>query len=283
MKIDWISSVAPTVALALEEDVRSGDATAELVPADAIAKAKVICRESGVICGRPWFDEVFKQCDENITVDWLVDEGESVPADSALCYVDGPARAVLTGERTALNFLQTLSGTASITARYAHELRGTDCEVLDTRKTLPGLRLAQKYAVAAAGGRNHRIGLYDAILIKENHIMACGGVANAIQKARELSPDLLLEVEVENLEQFDIALDQRPDVIMLDNFSVQQMKKAVAQSAFLGLERPKLEVSGNVEIDRLRMIAKTGVDYISVGALTKHVTALDLSMRFKSL
>ncbi len=277
----WKDSVAPTVALALKEDVQDGDATANLVPADALVLARVISREAGVVCGRPWFDEVFAQLDERITIEWSVEEGDSVSPDSLLCRIKGPARPILTGERTALNFLQTLSGTASVTARHAHELRGTNCEVLDTRKTLPGLRMAQKYAVMTAGGRNHRIGLYDAILIKENHIMACGGIAEAIEKARELSPDLLLEVEVENLDQFSTALSANPDVIMLDNFSIQQMKKAVAKTEFLGLDRPKLEVSGNVEIDRLRMIAKTGVDYVSVGALTKHVQALDLSMRFE--
>ncbi|MFK8032107.1 MAG: carboxylating nicotinate-nucleotide diphosphorylase [Gammaproteobacteria bacterium] len=281
MIIDWKDTVTDTVALALKEDVQDGDATASLVPEDAIAMARVISREAGFICGRPWFDEVFRQLDDQITVDWAVEEGSAILADSLMCRIKGPARAILTGERTALNFLQTLSGTASVTARYAHELRGTECEVLDTRKTLPGLRMAQKYAVKTAGGRNHRIGLYDAILIKENHIMACGGIQEAIAKARELSPDLLLEIEVEDLDQFTLALDARPDVIMLDNFSIQQMKKAVKQAEFLGLERPKLEVSGNVEIDRLRMIAKTGVDYVSVGALTKHVQALDLSMRFE--
>lgn len=281
MTIDWKDGVAATVALALEEDVQTGDATASLVPADSVVLARVISREPGIVCGRPWFDQVFAQLDNQISVEWTVDEGSAILADSLLCRIKGPARPILTGERTALNFLQTLSGTASITTRYAHELRGTECEVLDTRKTLPGLRMAQKYAVKTAGGRNHRMGLYDAILIKENHIMACGGIGEAIQKARELSPDLLLEIEVENLDQFAMALEARPDVIMLDNFSVQQMKKAVALAEFLGLERPKLEVSGNVEIDRLRMIAKTGVDYISVGALTKHVQALDLSMRFK--
>lgn len=277
----WRDSVGPTVAMALNEDVQDGDATASLVPADAQVLARVISREPGVICGRPWFDEVFAQLDERINVEWSVEEGESVTADSLLCRIKGPARPILTGERTALNFLQTLSGTASVTARYAHELRGTDCQVLDTRKTLPNLRMAQKYAVKTAGGHNHRIGLYDAILIKENHIMACGGIVEAIQKARSQSPDLMLEVEVENLDQFAVALEANPDVIMLDNFSIQQMKKAVARAEFLGLDRPKLEVSGNVEIDRLRMIAKTGVDFVSVGALTKHVTALDLSMRFE--
>ncbi len=281
MTIDWKDGVAATVALALEEDVQTGDATASLVPADSVVLARVISREPGIVCGRPWFDQVFAQLDNQISVEWTVDEGSAILADSLLCRIKGPARPILTGERTALNFLQTLSGTASITARYAHELRDTECAVLDTRKTLPGLRMAQKYAVKTAGGRNHRMGLYDAILIKENHIMACGGIGEAIQKARELSPDLLLEIEVENLDQFAIALEARPDVIMLDNFSIQQMKKAVALAEFLGLERPKLEVSGNVEIDRLRMIAKTGVDYVSVGALTKHVQALDLSMRFK--
>ncbi|MEM7083589.1 MAG: carboxylating nicotinate-nucleotide diphosphorylase [Pseudomonadota bacterium] len=281
MSIDWQDTVAPTVARALEEDVHTGDATASLVPEDAMVYARVISREPGVVCGRPWFDEVFAQLDEQIDVTWSAEEGSAILADSLLCRIKGPARPILTGERTALNFLQTLSGTASVTARYAHELRGTDCQVLDTRKTLPGLRMAQKYAVHTAGGRNHRIGLYDAILIKENHIMACGGIEQAIRKARELSPDLLLEIEVENLDQFEVALNAHPDVIMLDNFSIQQMKKAVAKAEFLGLDRPKLEVSGNVEIDRLRMIAKTGVDFISVGALTKHVQALDLSMRFE--
>lgn len=281
MTTNWKDTVSETVALALKEDVQTGDATASLVPEDSVGLARVISREQGVVCGRPWFDEVFAQMSADVSVEWTVEEGSTVQPDSLLCRIKGPARPILTGERTALNFLQTLSGTASVTARYAHELRGTECQVLDTRKTLPGLRMAQKYAVDVAGGRNHRFGLYDAILIKENHIMSCGGIQEAIFKARELWPDLLLEIEVEDLEQFDIALEARPDVIMLDNFSIQQMKKAVAKSEFLGLERPKLEVSGNVEIDRLRLIAKTGVDFVSVGALTKHVQALDLSMRFE--
>lgn len=281
MTTNWKDTVADTVALALKEDVQTGDATADLVPADAVVLARVISREAGVVCGRPWFDEVFRQMDPEISIEWTAEEGSAVLPDSLLCRIKGPARPILTGERTALNFLQTLSGTASVTSRYAHELRETECQVLDTRKTLPGLRMAQKYAVEVAGGRNHRFGLYDAILIKENHIMACGGIKEAIAKARELSPDLLLEIEVEDLDQFALALEARPDVIMLDNFSIQQMKKAVAKAEFLGLDRPKLEVSGNVEIDRLRMIAKTGVDFVSVGALTKHVQALDLSMRFE--
>ncbi|NNF17251.1 MAG: carboxylating nicotinate-nucleotide diphosphorylase [Gammaproteobacteria bacterium] len=280
MSNEWAETVTETVRLALAEDVGKGDVTAALVPADAIAAAQVISREQGTICGQPWFDEVFRQVDETISVEWSVEEGSEVLEDSILCRLKGPARGVLTGERTALNFLQTLSGTATTTAKYSRELRGTECEVLDTRKTIPGLRHAQKYAVRCGGGRNHRMGLYDAILIKENHIAAAGGIGAAVGRARELYPDLLVEVEVEDLDQFGVALSAGCDAILLDNFSVQQMKKAAQKAEFLGMGRPRLEVSGNVRSDRLRLIAKTGVDYVSVGALTKNIRALDLSMRF---
>ncbi|MBW3691516.1 carboxylating nicotinate-nucleotide diphosphorylase [Aeromonas dhakensis] len=261
---------------ALDQPDASADITAQLIPADRISTARVITREAGVFCGQPWVDEVFTQLGGDVQVEWLVQDGEVLTPNQELFRLHGPARTLLTGERNALNFVQTLSGVATLTARYVAELAGTDCRLLDTRKTLPGLRSAQKYAVTCGGGKNHRIGLYDAYLIKENHILACGGIAQAIAEARRLNPGKLVEVEVESLAELAQALAAHADIVMLDNFDVPMMREAVA----LNQGRAKLEVSGNVTLDTLAEYAATGVDFISVGALTKHVRALDLSMRF---
>ncbi|MGL5813033.1 MAG: carboxylating nicotinate-nucleotide diphosphorylase [Aeromonas sp.] len=261
---------------ALDQPDASADITAQLIPADRVSTARVITREAGVFCGQPWVDEVFAQLGGEVRVEWLVQDGEKLSPNQELFRLHGPARALLTGERNALNFVQTLSGVATLTARYVAELEGTDCRLLDTRKTLPGLRSAQKYAVTCGGGKNHRIGLYDAYLIKENHILACGGIKEAINEARRLNPGKPVEVEVESLAELEQALAAQADIVMLDNFDVPMMEEAVA----LNQGRAKLEVSGNVMLDTLASYAATGVDFISVGALTKHVRALDLSMRF---
>lgn len=261
---------------ALDQPDASADITAQLLPADRISTARVITREAGVFCGQPWVDEVFAQLGGEVKVEWKVQDGERLAPNQELFRLHGPARVLLTGERNALNFVQTLSGVATLTARYVAELEGTDCRLLDTRKTLPGLRSAQKYAVTCGGGKNHRIGLFDAYLIKENHILACGGIAEAISEARRLNPDKPVEVEVESLAELEQALAARADIVMLDNFDIPMMQEAVR----LNQGRAKLEVSGNVTLDTLAGYAATGIDFISVGALTKHVRALDLSMRF---
>ncbi|WP_421258939.1 carboxylating nicotinate-nucleotide diphosphorylase [Aeromonas sp. 600886] len=260
----------------LEQPDASADITAQLIPANRMASARVITREAGVFCGQPWVDEVFVQLGGDVKVEWKVQDGEVLSPNQELFRLHGPARLLLTGERNALNFVQTLSGVATLTARYVAELEGTDCRLLDTRKTIPGLRTAQKYAVTCGGGKNHRIGLYDAYLIKENHILACGGIAEAINEARHLNPGKPVEVEVESLAELKQALAANADIVMLDNFDVTMMREAVA----INQGRAKLEVSGNVTLDTLAEFAATGVDFISVGALTKHVRALDLSMRF---
>ncbi|MEH8217285.1 carboxylating nicotinate-nucleotide diphosphorylase [Aeromonas veronii] len=260
----------------LDQPDASADITAQLIPADRMATARVITREAGVFCGQPWVDEVFVQLGGDVKVEWKVQDGEVLSPNQELFRLHGPARLLLTGERNALNFVQTLSGVATLTARYVAELEGTDCRLLDTRKTIPGLRTAQKYAVTCGGGKNHRIGLYDAYLIKENHILACGGIAEAINEARHLNPGKPVEVEVESLAELEQALAAKADIVMLDNFDVTMMREAVA----INQGRAKLEVSGNVTLDTLAEFAATGVDFISVGALTKHVRALDLSMRF---
>lgn len=260
----------------LDQPDASADITAQLIPADRISSARVITRESGIFCGQPWVDEVFTQLGGDVKVEWKVQDGEVLFPNQELFRLHGPARLLLTGERNALNFVQTLSGVATLTARYVAELEGTDCRLLDTRKTIPGLRTAQKYAVTCGGGKNHRIGLYDAYLIKENHILACGGIAAAIHEARHLNPGKPVEVEVESLAELEQALAANADIVMLDNFDVTMMREAVA----INQGRAKLEVSGNVTLDTLAEFAATGVDFISVGALTKHVRALDLSMRF---
>ncbi|WP_421204072.1 carboxylating nicotinate-nucleotide diphosphorylase [Aeromonas enteropelogenes] len=260
----------------LDQPDASADITAQLIPADRLSSARVITREAGVFCGQPWVDEVFTQLGGEVKVEWLVQDGERLSPNQELFRLHGPARLLLTGERNALNFVQTLSGVATLTARYVAELEETGCRLLDTRKTIPGLRSAQKYAVTCGGGKNHRIGLFDAYLIKENHILACGGIAGAIQEARRLNPDKPVEVEVESLTELEQALTAGADIVMLDNFDLAMMREAVA----INQGRAKLEVSGNVTLETLAEFAATGVDYISVGALTKHVRALDLSMRF---
>lgn len=259
----------------LEEDVGQGDLTASIVPENADATATVITREPTVLCGQPWFAAVFSRLDASVQIEWRVAEGIQVEAATVLCTMRGPARALLTGERTALNLLQTLSGTATLASRYAKAVEGTRAKVLDTRKTLPGLRKAQKYAVRCGGCHNHRMGLYDGILIKENHILACGSIEKAVQAARALGANVPIEVEVENLDELKQALAAGAERILLDNFSLTMMREAVTVTA----GRAKLEVSGNVTLDTIRPIAETGVDYISVGALTKNVRAIDLSMR----
>ncbi len=260
----------------LEEDIGSGDITAAIIPESMMAEADVITREDMVLCGQAWFDAVFKSLDASINIDWLAAEGESVGKDTLLCKLSGSARGLLTGERTALNLLQTLSATATVARQYADAVSGTDCKVLDTRKTIPGLRNAQKYAVACGGCYNHRIGLYDGVLIKENHIIAAGSIAQAIRSARDLT-SVPVEVEVESMPEFLEAVAARPDRIMLDNFSLEDMAEAVKLNA----GAIELEASGNIGLDTIRTIAETGVDFISIGALTKHVKAVDLSMRIK--
>ena len=266
------------VSRALREDVGPGDVTAQLIAPDATAQARVLCRESAVICGTAWFDETFRQLEPRVRVRWLTEDGARVAADSVLCELAGPARAILTGERTALNFLQLLSATATATARYVQAVAGTACRILDTRKTLPGLRAAQKYAVRCGGGQNHRMGLYDMVLVKENHIAAAGSIAAAVQGARALSPGLPVEVETENLEEVAAALAAKCDIIMLDEFSLIDLQRAVALNR-AALRPAKLEASGGVSLERIAPIAATGVDFISIGSLTKHVQAVDLSMR----
>ncbi|EKO3500578.1 carboxylating nicotinate-nucleotide diphosphorylase [Vibrio fluvialis] len=255
----------------------AADITASLIPADVQGRATIITREHGVFCGQAWADEVFKQLGGEVTIEWLVEDGDTVEPNQTLCTLSGPARILLTGERNAMNFIQTLSGCATTTAQYVKTLEGTGCRLLDTRKTIPGLRSALKYAVACGGGFNHRIGVFDAYLIKENHIIACGGITQAISTAKKLNPGKPVEVETENLDELRLAIEAGADIIMLDNFTLDMMREAVAINA----GRAALENSGNVTMETLREYAETGVDYISVGALTKHVRAMDLSMRFK--
>lgn len=268
--------LSETVARALAEDVGSGDVTAALLPADARSRARVISREPAVICGRAWFDEVFRQLDRSVQVAWRVADGAAVAPGDTLCEITGPTRALLTGERTALNFLQTLSGTATAARRYAEAVAHTRARVLDTRKTLPGLRSAQKFATRCGGCLNHRMGLYDLVLIKENHILAAGSIAAAVVAARRLFPALEVEVEVEDLPELDQALAAGADIVLLDNFDLAGLRAAVQRAA----GRVRLEASGNVDLENVSAFAETGVDYISVGSLTKHVRAVDLSMRF---
>lgn len=280
-------SIAPTllsqlVKLALDEDLNyqtaeQGDITAQLIPLSQQANAKVITREDCVFCGKDVIIEVFKQVDPTVTVNVLVNDGDKMSANDTLFTASGCARAILTAERTALNFLQTLSGTATTTAHYVKELAGTTTQLLDTRKTIPGLRALQKYAVKCGGGENHRIGLFDAFLIKENHISACGGIDNAIAKAKQNHPTKAVEVEVESLTELEQAINAGADIIMLDNFTPAQIKQAVT----LTDKRAKLEVSGNMTIETLRTYSQAGVDFISSGALTKNLHSIDLSMRFQ--
>lgn len=269
--------VQQAVEIALEEDIRSGDITAELLPEDQSAEASLITREEGVLCGQQWVDAVFTGVDERITVHWMAQDGSIVEAGQELLRLEGPARGLLTGERTALNFLQTLSGTATLCHSYAAMVEGTGVKLLDTRKTIPGLREAQKYAVRCGGCHNHRMGLYDAFLIKENHILACGGIHAAVLRARKNAPGKPVEVEVETLDELAQAIDAECERVMLDNFSVAQLSEAVR----LNQGRVELEASGNVTHNTLRSIAETGVDFVSIGALTKDCRAMDLSMRLR--
>lgn len=273
--------VSQLVTLALGEDLNyqsaeNGDITAQLIPANEQANAKVITREDCIFCGKDLIIEVFKQVDPSVVVNLLVNDGDAVTANSTLFTATGSARAILTAERTALNFVQTLSGTATTTAHYVKELAGTKTQLLDTRKTIPGLRILQKYAVKCGGGANHRIGLYDAFLIKENHIAACGGINKAVAQAKQNQPNKPIEVEVESLVDLKQALDAGADIIMLDNFNVEQIKQAVVVTN----KRAKLEVSGNMTLQTLKTYSQAGVDFISSGALTKNLQSIDLSMRF---
>ena len=267
------------IAAFLAEDVGSGDLTANLIAPSTHARASVTARQDLVVCGQAWFEAVFQQLSQDIAVEWLCREGDAVLADTVLCRLEGPARALLTGERTALNLLQSLSATATLAKQYAQAVAGTGCKVLDTRKTIPGLRRAQKYAVSCGGCRNHRIGLFDAILIKENHILAAGSIAEAVKRARACGKSVMIEVEVENLDELAQALLAEPDRVMLDNFSLDDMRVAVALNA----GRVELEASGNITLDTIRSVAETGVNFISIGALTKNLDAVDLSMRIDLL
>jgi nicotinate-nucleotide pyrophosphorylase (carboxylating) len=272
--------IKSAVAIALSEDLNTqgvdhGDITANLIPAKQTITAEIITRENCVLAGADWVTETFAQLDENIQLTWYVNDGEQLKANQAIVRVSGNARHILTGERTALNFLQTLSGTATVVAHCVKELEGTNTQLLDTRKTLPGMRLAQKYAVTCGGGKNHRIGLFDAYLIKENHILACGSIQAAVTKAREHHPNLPVEVEVENIQELHQAIAAEADIVMLDNFNLDMLKEAV----IINKSQCKLEVSGNITIERLKVLSILGVDFISSGALTKHVQAIDLSLR----
>ena len=275
--MDFTQAIINQVANALDEDVGSGDISAELIDADTRMSTTLLLREDAVLCGVPWFDEVFRQCDPSISTSWQFRDGDSIPANTNICEVSGPARPLLTGERCALNFLQTLSGTATATHALARLIAHTDCRILDTRKTIPQLRIAQKYAVRCGGGENHRIGLFDAYLIKENHLAASGGIASAVERARELKPGKLLEVEVEKLAQLQEAIDAGVDRVLLDNFSIELLHEAVK----LNQKRVQLEASGDIDANTIVAVAETGVDFISVGSLTKHLRAIDFSLRYQ--
>lgn len=268
-------TITRNVTAALTEDVHTGDITAELIAADTQAQATIFAREAMVLCGCDWADEAIRQVDPEIIIDWHYEDADHINQQS-IARLAGPARSLLTVERTLLNFLQTLSATATLTRAYVERIQHTHCQILDTRKTIPGLRVAQKYAVHCGGGTNHRQGLFDAFLIKENHIAACGSITSAIQQARELYPKVLLEVEVEDRLQLEEALSLSPDRILLDNFTLPQLTEAVELTA----SRVRLEASGNMTLDTIEAVAETGVDFISIGGLTKHVQAVDLSMRF---
>ena len=272
------TDIRETVRAALAEDIGSGDVTAALIPAGVVAIARVVCQEQAILCGRAWFAEVFRQLDPKARIDWRLEDGEPIVTGDEICRLSGNARALLSGERTALNFLQTLSGTATLARRYHDRVADLPVTLLDTRKTIPGLRRAQKFAVTCGGCSNHRLGLYDGILIKENHIAACGGLAAAVAAAKGLSKELPVEVEVEDLDELGIALEAGADRLLLDNFDLQMMRTAVERTR----GRVPLEVSGGVSLEGLRAIAETGVEFISIGALTKDVRAVDLSMRFQS-
>ena len=275
------SNIPEQVRLALQEDIGAGDVTADLIPEDNQSKASVVCRDNAVFSGCSWFDEVFRQIDPSVDINWRYKDGDAVEAGAILCHLSGNARAILSGERAALNFVQTLSATASLTHRFVEAIKGTHAKILDTRKTLPNLRDAQKYAVLCGGGKNHRIGLYDMVLIKENHIMAAGSISAAVMQAQKLHPALKIEVEAETLDEFREASEAGADIVMLDNFDLDLMRQAVDEN-----KRQKapviLEASGGVSLETVRDIAETGVDFISVGEITKDIKAVDLSMRFVS-
>lgn len=286
MDLEAPSDIENTVARAVAEDVGAGDCNASLVPAETRARAVVTAREAGVLSGRPWFDEVYRQLDPGIAADWMLDDGADLRPDTVVCELEGPARPLLTGERTALNFLQLLSGVASATRRYVERVKGTGVEILDTRKTLPGLRSAQKYAIRCGGGVNHRFGLFDAILIKENHIAAAGSIRAAVETARDRHPDLTVQVEVEDLSELEEALAADADAVLLDNFPSHILTRAVnmcRRHRRPNFAKVTIEASGDVTFGNVRDIADTGVDRISIGGLTKHVTAVDLSMRLTRL
>ena len=272
---DTAADIPQCIARALQEDIGAGDITAMLIPQQKQANASVICRDAAVICGRPWVDEVFRQLDPTTDIEWHIEEGELVSPNQKLFSLKGDARTLLTGERTALNFLQTLSATATLARQYANLVQGSDIKILDTRKTIPGLRLAQKYAVTVGGCDNHRIGLYDAFLIKENHIAACGGIAQAVLQARAIAADKLVEVEVETVDELRQVLAAQADVVMLDNFS----PAAIAALRDIDFGKTKVEVSGNIDATTVEQYLSSAVSYISSGSLTKHIQAIDLSMR----
>ncbi len=273
------STIETNVRQAIAEDVGTGDITAALIPEQQQAEARIICRDPAIICGRPWVDEVFRQLNPSIQIQWHIEEGGRVEPNQLLLTLTGSARSLLTGERPAMNFMQTLSGTATRCREYAEKVNNTGVKLLDTRKTLPGLRIAQKYAVAAGGCHNHRIGLFDAFLIKENHIAACGGIREAVVAARNIAPGKPVEIEVESIDEFCLARKAGADIIMLDNFPLEILRETVALNKNLDGLAPKLEASGGITQQTLLAIAETGVDFISIGTLTKDCQSVDLSMR----
>lgn len=281
MNDQMTAAIFGNVSAALQEDLGSGDKTAQLVPESTTASAIIICREPMTLAGQPWVDEVFRQLNPDVDIQWLANDGDHLPADAEICVLDGAARSLLSGERTALNFLQTLSATATMTSRYVNAVANFKARILDTRKTIPGLRIAQKYAVRCGGGNNHRIGLFDAILIKENHIVSAGGVEAAIRTAKEQHSNLPIEIEVESVTELRDALRAGADRLLLDNFDIADLQRAVEVNHKEGDPPVDLEASGGLTLDEIVKVAETGVDYISVGALTKNITAIDLSMRFR--
>jgi len=276
MTLPSSNEIKKQVQQALNEDIATGDVTAELIASDKEAHAQLICREEAILCGRDWFNHAFYLLDNTVEIHWFFEEGQRLKENDIVCKISGNARHILSSERTALNFLQTLSATASATNRYVKAVAGTNCKILDTRKTIPNLRLAQKYAVSCGGGVNHRIGLYDMVLIKENHIQAAGSITAAVTMARKNQPPLKIEVEAENLDELQQALDNKVDRVLLDNMDIKTLEKAVA----LTNKQTDLEASGNITLDTIRAVAETGVDYISTGAITKNITAVDFSLRF---
>ena len=274
------SNIKHNVTEALEEDIGSGDLTAQLINEATQSTASIISRQSAIFCGRPWATEVFAQLDPSVTIDWQVNDGDEINADQVLCLISGPSRSILSGERCALNFLQTLSATATLANQYVAAVSGTGVTILDTRKTIPGLRLAQKYAVTCGGASNHRLGLYDGVLIKENHIEASGSLENAIKKISSVSPNVLIELEVETLDQLQSAIDHGVKRVLLDNMNPNQLRQAVAMVSRKADKKVALEASGGITLNNVREIAETGVDYISIGEITKDIRAVDLSLRF---